>query len=265
MVKMKAFPKHKAPFLISGWSPDAGETGWRVIDFINKRLAAREFADIEPTGFFSLGGVDIKENICMFPESKYFSSEEKDLIFFKSNSPSIKGYQLLNLALDVAKSFNVQGVYTVGGMLSMMPHTTSPRKVVAVFNSPRLKADLAAYDLKTDLDYRGTPSMNGFLLWVAGKRDLPAAGFLVNVPFYLADRVDPRASKAVLEFLNLRFGLGMDLGVLDREIEIQDRKIERIRKNNSFFDQQMTKLEDKMELSHEEMEDLLDDLNRFMD
>jgi hypothetical protein len=265
MVKMKAFPKHKAPFLISGWSPDAGETGWQAIDFINKRLAAREFADIEPTGFFSLGGVDIKENVCMFPESRFFSSEKKDLIFFKSNSPSIKGYQFLNLVLDVAKSFNVQGVYSVGGMLSMIPHTTSPRKVVAVFNSPRLKADLAAYDLMTDLDYRGTPSMNGFLVWVAGKRELPAACFMVNVPFYLADRVDPRAGKAVLEFLNLRFGLGIDLSVLDREIEIQDRKIERIRKNNSFFDSQMTKLENKMELSHEEMEGLLDELNRFMD
>lgn len=264
MVKVKAFPKHGSPFLVAGWSPDAGETGWWVVDYLNKRLLTREFAEIEPLGFFSLGGVEIRDNISRFPESKFFSSEEKDLIFFKSNIPGTGGYNFLNLVLDVAKSFNVRGVYTVGGIVSMIAHTEEQRKVLAVFNAPQLKGDLAAYDLEMNLNYQGTTSMNGFLLWVAKNREVPAAGCWVNVPFYLAGRVDPRANKALLNFLNLRFGLGVDLSELDRDIEIQDRRIARIRKKNFKLNEYMGKLEQKIDLSQEEIEGLVEELDKFM-
>lgn len=264
MVKVKAFPKHASPFLVAGWSPDSGETGWWVVDYLNQRLLTREFAEIEPVGFFSLGGVEIRDNISRFPESKFFSSAEKDLIFFKSNIPATKGYNFLNLVLDVAKSFNVRGVYTVGGIVSMIAHTEEQRKVLAVFNSPQLKEELAAYDLEMNLNYQGTTSMNGFLLWAAKNREIPAIGCWVNVPFYLVNRVDPRANKELLNFLNFRFDLGVDLSGLDREIEIQDRRIARIRKKNFKLDEYMGKLEQKIDLSQEEIEGLVEELDKFM-
>lgn len=263
MVKVKAFPKHSAPHLIVSWSPDAGETGWWVNESANKILSTREFAEIEPLGFFSLGGIEVRNNVSRFPESKFYSFEEKDLIFFKSNIPATKGYKFLTLVLDVARSFNVKEVYTIGGIIAMKAHTDQ-KKVIAVVNAPHLKEELSAFDLDTGFNYQGTTSMNGFLLWVGKEKGVPATALLAQIPFYLADKKDPRAGKALLSFLNLKFGLEMDLSGFDRDIEMQDRKIARIRENNANVDKYIGKLEQKIDLSQEEIENFVNELNNSM-
>jgi proteasome assembly chaperone (PAC2) family protein len=252
-----------SPFLIVGWSPDGGEVGWRVLDYLNKHLSARELNEIEPLGFFSLGGVQVKNNIIHFPQSKFYFVEGKNLIFFKSSQPGSKGYEFLNRVLDVARRFNVQGVYTIGGLVSMMAHTEE-RRMTAVFNNPELKKSLAAYDLEMDLDYQGAPSMSGFLLWAARNRNIAAVSCWVNIPFYFAEGVDPKADKTVLSLLNRRFALNMDLRELDQAIEKQDEEMLRIRENNLEVDRYITKLERNWGLTQEEAGKLVQEISKFV-
>lgn len=253
----------KEPFLVVGWSPDAGEVGWRVSNYLRKYLPLREGEEIEPLGFFSLSGVEIKGDILRFPQVKFFFLEEKDFILLQSNQPAAKRYQFLTRVLDLAKSFPAPGVYTIGGLISMIAHTDE-RKILAVVNSGELKEGLAAYDLDMSLDYQGTTSMSGFLLWIARQRNIPAVSFWVNVPFYLAEKTDPKADKAVVSFLNQRFGLGVDLEELDREIEIQEEQLSRLRKANQEVDEYIARLELNVGLTQQEVGKLVEEINKAM-
>lgn len=259
---IKETPRLDSPFLIAGWSPDGGEIGWRTVDYLRRSFSCKEFAEIEPLNFFSLSGVQVQDNVIQFPRSKFYSCEEKNLILFMSSQPNAKGYQFLNLVLDMAEQFKVQEICTVGGLISMVAHT-GERKMLAVLNGPEPKKDLEAYDLGLNLDYQGTPSMNGFLLWAAKKRNIAAAGYWVNIPFYLSEKVDPKADKAVLGFLNQRFGLNLDLQEFDQAIAKQEEEISQIRKNNPEVNEYMTRLENNWGLTQEQAGKLLQAIDKY--
>ena len=77
-------PNLQNPSLLVGWSQDISKLGPRVIDYLNKKLGAEEFGEIEPEGFSSFGGVQIEDNVIQFPESKFYSCQ-------KNNLPGPKG------------------------------------------------------------------------------------------------------------------------------------------------------------------------------
>ena len=259
----KETPGAKEPFLVVGWSPDAGEVGWRAGNYLKKRLPFREGEEIEPPGFFSLSGVEIKGDVVRFPQAKFFFLDEKDFIFLQSDQPVAKRYQFLGEILDRAEKYSVRGVYTIGGLVSMIAHT-DPRKILAVVNFENLKETLAGYDLDLSLDYQGATSMSGFLLWAARQRNLPAASFWVNIPFYLAEKTDAKANRAAVDFLNRRFALGVDLEELDREIEIQEEQLSRLRKANREVDEYIARLELNVGLTQQEAGKLAEEVNKAM-
>jgi predicted ATP-grasp superfamily ATP-dependent carboligase len=256
-------PGTGTPYLLVAWSPDAAEVGWRVGNYLKKHLPGRESGEIEPLGFYPLGGVEIKGDVIGFPRSKFYAFEGGNVVLFQATQPSSRRYRFLSLVLDNAERLGSPGVYTVGGIISMIAHTDE-RKVLAVVNAGELKESLAGYDLDTGLDYQGATSLSGFLLWVAKQRKIPAVSFWVNVPFYLAEKTDPRANKALLHFLNCRFGLGIDLEELDREIEIQEEQIARLRKQNREVDEYIARLELNVGLTQEEVGRLVEEINRAM-
>jgi len=258
---IKETPGAKEPFLVVGWSPDAGEVGWRVGNYLQKYLPLREGEEIEPLGFFSLSGVEIKGDVLRFPQAKFFFLD--NFIFLQSDQPVSKRYQFLDEVLDRAEKFSARGVYTIGGLVSMIAHTDE-RKILAVVNFEELKKGLAGYDLDLGLDYQGTTSMSGFLLWIARQRNIPAVSFWVNVPFYLAEKADPKANKAVVNFLNRRFDLGVDLEGLDREIEIQEEQISRLRRTNQEVDEYIARLELNVGLTQQEVGKLVEEINKAM-
>ena len=49
--------------LVVCWTQDAGRIGPGVADFLITRLDARLIGEIEPTGFFPLGGVLVENDI----------------------------------------------------------------------------------------------------------------------------------------------------------------------------------------------------------
>lgn len=111
--------------LIVGWSEDAANLGTRVIDYLNNKLGAEEFGEIEPMDFFPLGGVSVEDDIVQFPESKFYCSYEKNLLIFKSNAPRAEWHKFLSSVLDVAEHYcHVKELYAIGGMVSLSAHTS---------------------------------------------------------------------------------------------------------------------------------------------
>ncbi|MCK4221335.1 MAG: PAC2 family protein, partial [Dehalococcoidia bacterium] len=210
-------PRLTDPSLIVGWGThDVGGVGARVIDFLNEHLDAEDVAEIKPRAFFSLGGATFKDDLVQVPESKFRACPRANLLTFKSAEPEHEWHGFLTAILDLARdSFGVKDLYTVGGTVSMLAHTT-PRHLLTVFNDPEFQSRLRDYGLE-DMTWEGPPAMSSCLLWAAQRAGVPGVSLWAQVPFYLASAEDPRAASLVLSFLDRRFNLGLDLRPLDEE------------------------------------------------
>lgn len=253
-------PELRNSLLVVGWSEDAGKVGTAVIDYLNKKLGCQEFAEIEPEGFFPLAGVSVEDDVAQFPESKFYYCEGKNFASFKGNAPRSDWYKFLNSLLDVAEQHcQAKELYTIGGMVSLMAHTT-PRQHLAIANSPQMRETLTHYDLATDMEYETPPgqrpTLNAFLLWVAKRRNISGASLWVQVPFYLAAYEDPIAWHKTIEFFDRRFGLRIDFRDIDEEIARQKERIAQVMNRFPELSDYIRRLESNLSLTDEEYEKL---------
>ncbi len=172
------------------------------------------------------------------------------------------------MVLDIAEHYcGVKEFYTIGGIVSLIAHTTR-RRILTIVNQPELKSMLAGHGLDTDLDYRtppgGRPTLSSFLLWVAKRRNIGGANLWGQVPFYLATGEDPRAWKTVIEFFDKRFNLAIDLEEIDQQVEEQERKINQLRMENREIDACLGTLERGGVLTHEENEKLVQEIDNLL-
>lgn len=259
-VQFSAKPEFRSPALVTGWSMDAARLGSRVTDYLVSKLGGEPFCHIEPVDFFPLGGVTIDNDLVQFPESRFYACPEKDLVVFRSTPPSHEWYRFMNLVLDVARDYcHVREMYTVGSMIALGPHT-APRQFFGTVSSPEMKDELRPYGLTREVDYEtppgGRPTLNSYFLWAARRRSIPGANLWAPVPFYLVSSDDPAAYKRVLEFLNHRLGLGLDLSDLDEQARALDGRMDRIRASSPEVDGYIRKLEENTSLAEGEGEKL---------
>lgn len=267
------FKIHKKPnlgncSLVLGWSEDIGNLGRKVTDYLNRTLKGQEFAEIEPAGFFPLGGVTVKDNLAQFPESKFYACQERELVVFQSDPPRAEWYRFLNSVLDVAEHYcRIRELYILGAVVTMSAHTT-PRDLFAIVDSPKTKEVLSGYDLSRDMDYQTPPgerpTLNSFLLWMAKHRNIPGISLWAPIPFYLATTEDPQAQKKILSFLDERLDLKIDFSDLDQEIREQNEKLAQVRARFPQIDDYICRLESNLMLSEEENGELIKKIETFL-
>ncbi|MFW6150686.1 MAG: PAC2 family protein [Chloroflexota bacterium] len=257
-------PRLKNPSVIVGWAGGGGQMSGEVVDHLITRLQARPFAEIEPVGFFPLGGVSVEGSVARFPDSTFYAYPKGNLILFRSTPPGNEWSRFLEAVLDVAGKFGqVRELYTVGAMVSMSAHTV-PRQLVGVFNSPHLQQSVGEYGFARPLDYETPsgqrPTVSSFLVWTAARRRVQAASLWVPVPFYLLPLGDPKSKRKLLDFLSWRLELGLDLRDMDEEIDRKDRALARLRTESPNIDSWMSRLEAHQVLSDEERQRLVQEL-----
>ena len=247
------------PSLIVGWSRDVGRLGSRVIDLLNASLETEEMGEVEPERFFPLSGVAIEEDLIQFPQSKFYFSEERNLLIFKGDLPVLEQYEFLNSILDVAEYYQAREMYTMGGVISLRAHT-APRRICTVVNKEEFKSMLAEYDLEMNMDYHTPPgerpTLSSFLLWMAKRRNIPAVNLWGEVPFYFGSVFDARAGEHMLSLLNQRLNLNIDLTPLHLESEEQSRMISKLQGQSPEVGRCIEMLERGIMLQPEESERL---------
>ena len=84
------------------------------------------------------------------------------------------------------------------------------------------------------------------------------------IPFYLAAVDDSEAQKMVLEFLDKRFGLGIDFSDINEDVAKQNEKIAQLRTRSPEVDNYVQKLESNLTLTEEESEKLVEEVEGFL-
>ena len=236
-VKLYKEPELKKPELIVGW-PGIGNIGIVTVDTIREQIQAEELGEIEAHDFFYPKKVTIKADLLEdleFPSCKFYYKrlEKKDLIIFIGEEQPTNGglmyaegrkaYQMANLVLDVAETFDCQKVYTSGAAVALVHHTLKPR-VWVVPNKEELLDELKRYEntiLISEVEGRGgqgnITGLNGLLLGVAKKRGLGGVCLMGEIPDYLsgAPFPYPKASKSVLEVMSNIIEVPFDMSKLN--------------------------------------------------
>lgn len=239
------------PSLIVCWREDTGHVGPEVGRFLRTRLEAVPVCEIRPADFFPLAGVVVTDNVAQFPESKFYYSQDKDVLIFTSDRPQFEHYKFVSTVLDVAQYYcKVRQLYTVDGMAASTAHTSAPR-TLAAYNREDFQKQLRAFGLQ-NMDYEGPPAVSSFLLWAARDRGIPGASLWCQVPFYIAPYTDPRMVKGILSFFNEDFELGLDLTPLDEQVRDRDARMERLCQDHPEIDELLRNLESGVPLSEDE-------------
>ncbi|MFC2027283.1 PAC2 family protein [Chloroflexota bacterium] len=244
------------PSLIVIWAHEVGSLSKGLVTHLEEKLGWVCIEEIEPAGFFSLSGVDVKNDLIQFPTSKLYSSLKENVFFFVSHAPSREPYQFLSQVLDLAiECCGIKELYTTGGVVTSVTHT-SPRRVFGIVNHGELNDVLTRCGVETGMDYQTPPgggtSLSNYLLWISKTRNLAGCTLWVEVPFYLAGVRDPMASKSMLEVLDLRFSIGLDIHPINRVIDILNADIQNLRAQNTDIDRYIELLERGIALSEDE-------------
>jgi proteasome assembly chaperone (PAC2) family protein len=265
-LKFSRQPDFEKPTLMFSWIVDARGLGEQVSDYLNHKLNNESFCDIEPDDFFPLHGVNIQNDTIQFPESRFYAGTRKDIIVFQSTPPRFEWYRFFHLILETARDlWHVSEIYTIDSMVSFVAHT-APREILANFSTREMKDDLVGYNLGSNWNYETPPgqrpTLNSFLLWSAQNLHMRAAALWVPTPFYLATVGDPKAQLRVLEFLNGKFNLCMDLSDLDQRVRSQNRMIVEACQATPEIDRLIKKVEVGDTLSPEESQQLVMDIEK---
>ena len=248
------------PALIVAWLEDAGGLGVRTVDYLIEALGCREFGEILPEGFFPMAGVNVVNDVAQFPNSKFYVSEDSNLVIFRSNIPRTGWHGFLNAVLDVAgHDCNVSEIYTLGAMISPAAHT-APRLLISIVNRQEIKEGLEPYNVMTGTDYETPPgqkpTLSSYLVWLAKHREIRGVNLWVPVPYYLVSIDDPRACKRLVYFFNSKFDLGVDFTKIDEQIAQQNDKIARLFERSPELEAFVRRLEAGDGLDGEESEKL---------
>jgi proteasome assembly chaperone (PAC2) family protein len=237
--------------MIVGW-PGIGNIGLIAVETLRGITDAKEFGEIESTGFFAPKKVIIQSGLLEnleFPTNKFFYTKHKknDLIFFigeeqpkkQSSSGYAEGteaYQVANLVLDVAEQFGCKRIYTSGAAVSFIHHTMVPR-VWVVPNTKRLIQETKSFPntiLMSNIEDRAgqgfISGLNGLLLGVAKKRGLEGICLMGEIPVYFQGLPIPYpiASKSVLEVFSKILEISIDFAHYDEVYRDIEKKIEEI-------------------------------------
>jgi len=243
------------PSLIIGWQDDVGKVSPKVIEYINQKTGGKSFCEIEPVEFFSLAGIEVKNDVARFPESKFYRGSRNDLVLFKGQEAQFERNKFLDTILEIAQIYcEVKELIIINATISAIAHT-SERRILAVYNQEEIQKQFQGFGLE-DMNWVGPPAISSYLLWTAQKRKIPGAGLWLEIPFYLAASEDEQAIRKCLALLNSKLQLELDFRELDEAIHRQNQKIDQLRQEDAEINKCIGLLESNLSLSEEEQIEL---------
>jgi proteasome assembly chaperone (PAC2) family protein len=266
-------PVLRRPYIVcglTGWV-DGGEVATGGVKYLIKQFAAKKFAEMPASHYhiFQIPGADslrplvrMEEGVIVehhFPKNQFFyaqlPSSDHDLILFLGTEPSMNWEDYANSIVDVAKEFNAERLYVLGGVLDKTPHTREPR-VSSSCTGAAVRDELRRYNV-TFSNREGPTTFNTTLLYFCQMRDLEGVSFSVRATYYPEFNIvipyNPKSIRALLVRLKHLMQIDLSLEGLSDGIKDFEGKLEFMRKQSPKFNTYVEELEkDYIEMPYQE-------------
>lgn len=220
-------PVLKNPVLIEGL-PGIGNVGKLAVEHLIDSIDAKKFAEIYSKDFppqvfiNSDGTVKLVNNELYYWKAK--TKKQKDLILLTGDYQGLSTsgqYELADFILKIAKSYNVNQIFTLGGY-GLGREIKEPH-VLGAATTRRLVNKIKKYGVvfRENEPGGGIIGASGLLLGLGKLYGMEGVCLMGETPGYL---VDPKSAKAVLDVLSKVLNIKIDM----TKLEIKAREIEAI-------------------------------------
>jgi proteasome assembly chaperone (PAC2) family protein len=220
-------PRLKLPTMIvafAGW-PDAAEAATRAVRYLNRRLPAQKFAEIDPEEFydFTVKRPHTRVNsrgqrVVRWPGNDFYyfagKDESRNLLLFVGTEPNLRWRAYSNIITETAVRSGVNLVISLGALLDAVPHTRMPR-VTGRASSTILTGKVKWLGIQNS-GYQGPTGIHTAFTDACGKRGLDHASIWGHSPHYVETSPNPHVSHALLTKLRSLVDFDVDLEELDR-------------------------------------------------
>jgi len=215
-------PRMKSPVMIEGL-PGIGNVGKIAIDFIIDELKAKKI--IEIFSFTFPHSVFVGENnLVELPTVSLYhhkTGKGQDILLLAGDVQpvdEVSSYEFSEKILDIVEEFKGRAVITLGGI--GLPQVPKLPKIYCTGNSKKAVKEFTD-DTQIDSKLYGIVGpivgVSGVLLGLAKRRDIDAVTYLAETyghPMYLG----MKGAREIVSVLNKKFGLGIKVETMDKEI-----------------------------------------------
>jgi proteasome assembly chaperone (PAC2) family protein len=222
-----------------------------ALQHLIESLKAKKFASIPTENFYQISSLRpmavIKEGrlleLKVSGNHFYYVKNplSNDLILFHGTEPHLKWNVFTNLFLDLAESFGVTQIFTIGGTYDYIPHTYPPM-VSALFNHEELREKVLQAGLGLT-EYTGPISIHTFLLEAAKKKGLKAVSLWGHAPQYLQTK-NVKVACAVLKKLIDWVKIEVDLSELEKASDYFEQQVNHLVEQDPKLQEIISKLEE---------------------
>ena len=215
------------PVMIAGW-PGMGSVALGVVDYLQRKLTAVKFAEIEIDPLAIIDSVAVEDGLAAIaptPKNCFYYTKNPDLIIFKGEAqlPGPEGIFLLEEVLELASRFKVNRIYTGAAFPIPVSHKDMPQVYFAV-NNKGLKGPLARFGI-LPMESGHISGLNGLLLGFAEKKNIDAACLLATMPQYAISLPNPKASLAIIDILQKALDFKLNTEELSEYIKDMEEKM----------------------------------------
>lgn len=226
-------PKMEVPILIEGLA-GLGYVGKLTAEHLVEELGAKKFAKISSPYFPHHVSIDSDGVIHLMKDYFYHvNAWGRDMIILTGDvqaTTSRGHYDVVNKILDVAESFGVERIFSLGGYATGRYPKGEP-KVVGVVNSPELLEEYKDKGLVVEESAGSIIGASGLLLGLGLIRKIKGICLLGETHGVL---VDPRSARSVLKTLCSLLGFEVDLTDLEKRAEEIEALLRRIGEFEEF-------------------------------
>ena len=220
-------PQLKDPILIEGL-PGIGNVGKIAAEHIIEEIKAKKFAEIYSTDFPPQVIIGSDGVVRLVKNELFYWKGEKDLIIVTGDYQALSPrgqYLLAEKILDVAESFGVKMIFTLGGY-GLGVEVEHP-KVTGAATDIEIVEELKKYGVVVkDEEGGGIVGASGLLLGLGKMRGMRGACLMGETSGYI---VDPNSAREVANVLTKILGLKISLSSLDKKAEELRKITERIK------------------------------------
>ena len=275
-------PRLKLPTMIvafAGW-PDAAEAATRAVRYLNRRLPAQKFAEIDPEEFydFTVKRPHTRVNsrgqrVVRWPGNDFYyfagKDESRNLLLFVGTEPNLRWRAYSNIITETAVRSGVNLVISLGALLDAVPHTRMPR-VTGRASSTILTGKVKWLGIQNS-GYQGPTGIHTAFTDACGKRGLDHASIWGHSPHYVETSPNPQVSHALLTKLRSLVDFDVDLDELERSAQAFQGKVSEGMADQSELTAYVTELERRYDASfapeHREIpepDDMVRELENFL-
>jgi proteasome assembly chaperone (PAC2) family protein len=250
VIDVDGVPELNDPVLIAafeGWN-DAGEAATAGIEHLEREWGAVTFASIDPDEYYDfqvnrplVSIDDTGTRRVQWPTSRLSYARlagSQDLVLLRGIEPNMRWRAFCAELLGVAASLDVQRVLTMGALLADVPHTR-PVPVTVAASDPE---QAAALGLEVSR-YEGPTGIVGVFQDAATRAGVEAVSLWAAVPHYVGQSPCPKATVALLQYVEDFLDLPLPLGDLPEQAEAWQHGVDELAEEDEDVAEYVHRLE----------------------